>query len=312
MQNKKPQLRIVVYEAEVSQYLFYELLYSFWFERGRSVNIKQLPVSCLPVSLFQDFFCGNLTLEQWAEFAETIGLDYIDINRRCLMDSSIDEVEKKAADLRLPVMMVTTYSDFSAPEASARATAIEAAKKDILITGALGGKYIRLTAGQHYPRQDENEAIDYIYDGFEACIPTAEFAGVRILLENHSKPGAWQYDDFDFHFARMVKLWEKMKELPIGVNYDTANGFALDNWLALMEMFGTRIETIHMNDLASISPLQFACVGEGIVPLEEQMKALYTMGFRGPVCIEEAAMEGKNGVIRAVQNTRAILESTCG
>lgn len=272
----------------------------------------QLPVSCLPVSLFQDFFHGELSLEQWAEFAAETGLDYIDINRRCLMDLSVDEVEKKAGSLRLPVMMVTTYSDFTAPDAAERAAAIEAAKRDILITGALGGKYIRLTAGQHYPQQDEDEAIGYIYDGFAACIPAAEAAGVRILLENHSKPGAWQYDDFDFHFGRMVKLWEKMKELPIGVNYDTANGFALDNWQALMEMFGARIATIHMNDLASIKPLQFACVGEGIVPLEEQMKALYAMGFRGPVCIEEAAMEGKKGVTRAVQNTRVILERTCG
>ena len=272
---------------------------------------EQLPVSCLPVSLFQDFFRGELSLEQWAEFAAETGLDYIDINRRCLMDLPIDEVEKKAAGLRLPVMMVTTYSDFTAPDAADCAAAIEAAKKDILITGALGGKYIRLTAGQHYPQQDEDEAIGYIYEGFAACIPTAESVGVRILLENHSKPGAWQYDDFDFHFERMAKLWEKMKELPIGVNYDTANGFALDRWQTLMKMFGERIDTIHMNDLASIKPLQFACVGEGIVPLEEQVRALYTMGFRGPVCIEEAAMEGKSGVIRAVQNTKAILKKTC-
>lgn len=270
--------------------------------------MSKLPVSCLPVSLFQDFFQGRINLEEWAEFAAETGLDYIDINRKCLMDLTVPQVEARAAGLKLPVMMVTTYSDFTAPDAEERKNVIEHAKEDILLTAALGGKYIRLTAGQHYPEQDETEAIRYIYEGFEACIPVAQKAGVGILLENHSKPGAWTYSDFDFHYERMLNLWDVMKELPIGVNYDTANAYALSHWKELLNAFGDRIETVHVNDLASIHPLRFACIGEGIVPLEEQMEALLAAGFRGPVCIEEAGMDGKEGIRRSVKNTRNLLE----
>jgi len=269
--------------------------------------MAMLPVSCLPVSLFQDFFQGRLSIEEWAEFAAEIGLDCIDINRKCLMDLTVPQVEERAAKLKLPVMMVTTYSDFTAPDAEERKNVIEHAKEDILLTAALGGKYIRLTAGQHYPDQDEAEAIRYIYEGFEACIPVAQEAGVGILLENHSKPGAWTYNDFDYHYERMLKLWDVMKELPIGANYDTANAFALNHWKELLDAFGDRIETIHVNDLASIQPLQFACIGEGITPLEEQMAALIAAGFRGPVCIEEAGMDGKAGIRRSVNYTREVL-----
>lgn len=272
------------------------------------MNSLQMPVSCLPVSLFHDFFQGSMTLKRWSAFAKGIGLDYIDINRKCLMDLTVGEVERMAKDLYLPVMMVTTYSDFTIPDAEGRAAAIEAAKNDILITAALGGKYIRLTAGQHYPIQDEKEAIEHVCDGFEACISTAEKAGVRILLENHSKPGAWQYNDFNFHFERMIKLWERVKELPIGVNYDTANSYALHKWRELLKVFNERIETIHVNDLDTISPLRFSCIGDGIVPLEEQIKALLAIGFQGPVCIEEAGMEGIVGIHRSVKFTRSLLE----
>ena len=272
------------------------------------MNSLQRHVSCLPVSLFQDFFQGSMTLKRWSAFAKGIGLDYIDINRKCLMDLTVGEVEKMAKDLYLPVMMVTTYSDFTIPDAEERTATIEAAKNDILITAALGGKYIRLTAGQHYPMQDEKEAIGYVYDGFEACVSTAEKSGVRILLENHSKPGAWQYNDFDFHFERMIKLWERVKELPIGINYDTANSYALHKWRELLEVFNGRIETIHVNDLDSIYPLRFTCIGDGIVPLEEQIRELFALGFQGPVCIEEAGMEGIVGIHRSVKFTKRLLE----
>jgi len=272
------------------------------------MNISQTPISCLPVSLFQDFFDNKVGILDWAAYAAGLGLDCIDMNRRCLPDVTTRQAEVVRKNLAVPLMMVTTYSDFTAPEASERAAAVGTAKEDIRITGALGGKYIRLTAGQHYPMQDEKKAIEYIFDGFAACIPTAEAAGVRILLENHSKPGAWRYPDFNFHFERMMKLWEKIRTLPIGVNFDTANGYALGNWNELVDAFGDRIEAVHVNDLESVTPLKFGCVGEGIVPQIDILRAVWKHGFCGPVCIEEACMRGKAGIETAFRNTRSILK----
>ena len=272
------------------------------------MSISNTPVSCLPVSLFQDFFDRSMNLVDWAAYAKELGMDYIDLNRRCLLDMTVEEAAAISEKLAVPVMMVTTYSDFTNPDPKALEEAVEAAKHDIALCAALKAKYLRLTAGQAYPDQDDDEMIDRIYRCFQACLPVAQEAGVGILLENHSKPGAWQYPDFDFHFERMLKLWEKMKDLPIGVNFDTANGYALENWRALVEAFGDRIETVHINELESISPLKFGCVGEGIVPQVEILQEVWKYGFHGPICIEEACMRGKEGIKTAFLNTKSILK----
>jgi len=269
---------------------------------------KQLPVSCLPVSLFQRFFNQEETVLSWASYAAELGLDYIDMNRKCFLDMTVEEAKQAREKLAVPVMMVTTYSDFTNPDSNGLKMAIEDAKNDIKLSAAIGAKYIRLTAGQGYPDQPEHEMVDRIYHCFEECLPVAKEAGIRLLLENHSKPGAWQYPDFDFHFDRMLMLWEKIKDLPIGINFDTANGYAVGNWRALVDAFGERIETIHINDLESIIPLKFGCVGEGIVPQTNILRAIWRYDFRGPVCIEEACMRGREGIETAYKNTKQILE----
>ena len=267
-----------------------------------------MKLSCLPVSLFQSFFDGSVNLPLWSEQAGQLGLDCVDINIRCLKDLPVSAVEKMAETLPVPVLMVTTYSDFTNPDPVCREQAVELAKHHIAMTAALKGRYLRLTAGQAYPGLSEGAVINGVYDCFAACLPAAEEAGVRLLIENHSKPGAWQYDDFDFHLQRMIRLWEKLRELPIGVNYDTANGFALQDWKQLLEVFRGRIETVHVNDLVSVQPLKFCCVGDGIVPIGEQLAALYADGFRGEICIEEAGMEGLAGIGRSVAHTKQLLQ----
>lgn len=269
-------------------------------------------LSCLPVSLFSAFFDGTMDLPAWSEQAGQMGLDAVDLNIRCLKNLQRSAAEALAEALPVPVLMVTTYSDFTNPDPACRKQAVALAKDHIAMTAALGGNYLRLTAGQAYPGLSEDAAIGGVYDCFAACMPAAEAAGVRLLIENHSKPGAWQYDDFDFHFDRMVRLWQRLQALPIGVNYDTANAFALHRWQELLDVFRGRIETVHVNDLISVDPLNFCCIGDGIVPIGAQLEALFAAGFRGPVCIEEAGMQGLEGIRRSVGETRRMLGQICG
>jgi sugar phosphate isomerase/epimerase len=70
-----------------------------------------------------------------------------------------------------------------------------------------------------------------------------------------------------------------------------------------------RIATIHLNDLASVEPLAFARVGEGIVPLEEMVRAVYATGYEGPICIEEAGFQGWEGTVKAVEYTCQLREA---
>ena len=67
-----------------------------------------------------------------------------------------------------------------------------------------------------------------------------------------------------------------------------------------------RIATVHINDLASIEPLKFCLVGQGIVPMRQILDAVYATGFAGELCIEEAAFMGWEGIEKAAQFTLSL------
>ncbi len=259
----------------------------------------QTKISCLPVSLYKEFFEGRLTIETWSEKAKALGLAAIDINALFIREKSEEDIAEIRKRLSLPVLMVSAYSDFTHPDKAERARVIETAKADMRRAKAIGAAYIRLTAGQHHPEADEAEMLSWARDGFLECAKVSEETGVKILLENHSQPGAWAYPDYVFDTERFLKTWAALSDLPIGVNFDTANAYALGAWEQLLAAVSGRIETVHLNDLSSLSPLGFALVGAGIVPLGEMMEAIYKTGFSGAVCIEEASFTCWDGISRA-------------
>ncbi len=260
-------------------------------------------ISCLPVSLYSEFFAGERTIPQWSKQAQKLGLDAVDINALFLREKSEEEIAQIRQQLAIPVLMVSAYSDFTLPCPEKRAEAVEIAKADIRRAAAIGAKYIRLTAGQDYPGQVDDEVCRRVYDCFAICVETAKEYGVEILLENHSKPGAWQYIDYNFNMEHFLQLWDVLKELPIRVNFDTANAYALTDWKRILNAVAGRIATIHINDLASVEPLKFCLAGDGIVPMEEILNAVYAAGFCGDICLEEAAFLGWEGVEKAAAYT---------
>ena len=263
-------------------------------------------ISCLPVSLYKEFFAGDRTIPQWSAQARGLGLDCVDINALFIRDMSMDEIARIRAQLEVPVLMVSAYSDFTLPDEAARAEALQTALADMERAAAIGAKYIRLTAGQAYPGEDDAVMCQRVYDCFAVCCQQAEKLGLTILLENHSKPGAWQYIDYNFDLAHFLQLWDVLKPLPICVNFDTANAYALAEWKQILNAVAGRIATVHINDLSSVEPLQFCMAGAGIVPMEEIMDAVYATGFQGDICLEEAAFLGWEGIEQATAYTLAL------
>ena len=260
-------------------------------------------ISCLPVSLYPGFFSGERTIPQWSKQAAGLGLDCIDINALFIRDMTEEQIRQIRQDLTVPVLMVSAYSDFTLPDDGLRAQALQTALEDMERAAAIGAKYIRLTAGQAYPDQEDAVMCQRVYDCFSVCCEKARQLGLTILLENHSKPGAWQYIDYNFHLEHFLMLWDKLKSLPIRVNFDTANAYALGDWKKILNAVAGRISTVHINDLASIEPLQFCLAGSGIVPMDEILDAIYATGFQGDICLEEAAFAGWEGIEKATAYT---------
>jgi sugar phosphate isomerase/epimerase len=260
-------------------------------------------ISCLPVSLYQEFFSGVRTIPQWSRQAAALGLDSVDINALFLREKSLEEIEALRKELTVPVLMVSAYSDFTLPDEKLREEAVQTALEDIARASAMGAKYIRLTAGQAYPNEPDDVMCQRVYDCFARCVPVAQENGVTILLENHSKPGAWQYIDYNFNMEHFLQLWEVLKPLPICVNFDTANAYALTDWKKILNAVAGRIATVHINDLSSVEPLTFCMAGAGLVPMEQIMDAVYATGFQGDICLEEAAFQGWEGIKKATAYT---------
>lgn len=266
-------------------------------------------ISCLPVSLYPDFYAGKITIPQWSEKAAKLGLDCVDINALFIREKTIPEIAQIRQQLCVPVLMVSAYSDFTHPDDAARREILQTALEDMERAKAIGAKYIRLTAGQAYPDQPDEAVCNRVYDCFAVCARKAEDLGITILLENHSKPGAWQYPDYNFDLERFLLLWQRLKKLPISVNFDTANGWALQDWGKILSAVSGRIATVHINDLSCVKPLIFCMAGAGTVPVDTMLDAIYATGFRGDICLEEAAFLGWEGLEKAVAYTLALVKN---
>ena len=265
-------------------------------------------ISCLPVSLYSEFFSGERTVPGWSKDAEALGLSSVDINALFLRGKTLEEIAQLRKELTIPVLMVSAYSDFTLPDPDLREEAVQTAFGDMERAAAIGAKYIRLTAGQAWPGEDDETMCQRVYDCFARCVPVAQQLGLTILLENHSKPGAWQYVDYNFHMEHFLMLWDKLKALPISINFDTANACALGDWRRILKAVAGRIATVHLNDLDSIDPLHFCLVGQGLVDMEGMLRAVYATGFSGELCIEEASFHGWEGIRLAAQYTHFLVD----
>lgn len=269
--------------------------------------------SCLPVSLFRQIISGQMTIGQWAVAAKEIGFDQIDISTlflRARTPIELGKVRRELTEAGMKLAMITTYPDFTVPDPQQQERELAYAVADIAAASELGARYLRITAGQYYEHQDEDETVRRVTSAFARCCDYAERWGVQLLLENHSKPGAWEFEDFNFETSRFLKLVDATADLPIGINFDTANTYARgDDVLALFRHIYDRVLAIHINDLKTPHTLSFTGIGEGTAPIQEVFVEAKKQGFSGLLSIEEVGMQGLAGISRSYHNAKRLWEN---
>ena len=139
-----------------------------------------------------------------------------------------------------------------------------------------------------------------VVESFKEAAETAEKYKVKLLFENHSKPGVWEYTDFSHPTDIFVEIYEKTKDTGIGINFDTCNTLAFgDRPLPLLDKVFDRVETIHIADIKEKGSFQPVYIGSGIVPFDEIFAFLVKKKFNGWFCIEEASDMGIDAVKKA-------------
>ena len=267
-----------------------------------------MKVSCLPVSFFSTIQSGRMSVKDWARLARTCGLDAIDLSILLIKNHTsvyLDNLKRDLEQEQMTVTMVTAYPDYTHPDRLQRERERDYFSRDIALASEIGAKYLRITAGQAHPEMGIREGVRLTVENFKMAADMARRYNIRLLFENHSKPGCWKYADFSHPSSIFLEIVHGIRDTDIGINFDTANTLvAGEDVLRVLDEVMDRIETVHAADTAAAGELKPVVIGTGAAPIARVMEKLKSQKFDGWICIEEASNTGVAGVKRAVDFIR--------
>jgi sugar phosphate isomerase/epimerase len=265
-------------------------------------------LSCLPVSFFADIVEGRLSVPDWARMAADIGLDGYDVSILFVGDRSPDGLSALRSECEqsgLPLVMVTSYPDFTHPDAAHRERELELAHEVVRASATLGARYVRVTAGQAHPETARAQGVAWAIDGLTRLQDLARDLDCTVVYENHAKPGAWTYTDFSQPPDIFLEIVEGTADVGLAVNFDTGNAasFARDP-VQLLRAVIDRVVSLHAADTAEKGVQQAVLLGTGVTPFRELFAELKQAGWDGWICMEEYAQMGREGVEAAARFIR--------
>lgn len=271
---------------------------------------KLLKLSCLPVSLFPQLTDGSMTLPDWFALASDCGLNGVDISMSFLHSHAAAYLRQMREMLEaqpLPVVMCTTYPDFTHPDREQRRRELLYFLSDMALCSQLGIEYLRVLAGQAHPETNVDDGIRWAVENIRRCADYADTLGIKLVYEDHGKPGAWDYIDMTFQPERFLRVVDGIWDTPVGINFDIGNIVAAgEDPLPVLEKVCPKVETIHVTDMAAWGRFEPVAIGTGVVPLKDSFHYLKANGFGGWVSIEEASGRGETGIREAVAYTRRL------
>jgi sugar phosphate isomerase/epimerase len=269
-----------------------------------------MKLSCIPVSFFKEIIGGSMTVAEWARMGKEIGLDAIDVSILFVPDrsrSAVAGLRKSIEAAGMRVAMVASYPDFTHPDAAQRARELALAQEVVEVAAGLGAEMVRVTAGQAHPETGRENGIRWATEGLRTLLDRTRKSGVRLVYENHGKPGVWTYTDFSQPPDIFLAIVRATAEVGLGLNFDTANATAFSpDPLELLEQCIERVVSIHAADTAVHGELKPVLLGTGLAPLAAIFQRLVRAGWDNWICIEEASFQGRAGVEKAVRYVRRL------
>ena len=269
-------------------------------------------LSCIPVSFFAAISQGQMTLAKWMDFAVELGLDGIECSPLLVkpLGPATPAEFRRLADARgLAVSNYTGYSDFAHPDPEVRKRELAALLKNLEAARELGAPSVRALTGQQWPGVNQEDGIQWVVEGIRRAAEEADRMGLRVNVENHTKAATWTHFDFAMQGEVFLRVMERLREVPVGVQFDIANPMvAGEDTLVLFEQVRSRVGYVHVNDVQKVGVFEFVPVGTGLAPIREVLKRLREQVYAGWVGIEEASRTGEQGFHQAVQYTRQALQ----
>lgn len=272
-----------------------------------------MKISCLPCSLFGDVQSGKMTVKDWAQEAKNIGYDGFDISLLMLTGHTqtyIDKIKSDFEAVGLPAVMATTYPDFTHPDAKQRQREWDYLMRDIALCDQLGIQYLRVLAGQKHDGVELEQGIAWASEYLHLVDSAAKKYGVKLVFENHAKPGAWDNVDFSYPVDVFFRVFNSLADTDIRLNFDIGNLVSQGvEPLPILEKVISRVETVHISDMKEFGVFAPSEIGKGVCPIPEVIALLKVHGYDGWLCIEESSGNGITGIKRAWEYVDSVKKS---
>jgi len=272
----------------------------------------------MPLSVFPKAFIPALCVERTMTpyqlvdlAADQFNVDGLEFYWEFVPEGRVEQdqlaVYVRTCGLQMPMMCYSP--DFVTSDRREWEAQVAGQREAIETTGRMGGHFCRVLSGQRRPDVSRRDGIVMVAEAITTLLPTAEQAGVTMIIENHYKDAHWLYPEFAQKMDVFLELLAAIPDHPnFGVNFDPSNALvAGDDPIELLLAVKDRLKTMHasdrfltenstLEDLRSIddagaagyaSILQHGVVGRGAVDYDAIFSVLREIEFRGWISIED-------------------------
>lgn len=238
---------------------------------------------------FTNLACPSWTIEQVAETAARLGYDAVELR---LLDGEVIDPSADAARVEravticrgqgVEVCAFDTSCRFNHPDSDERARNVEDLRRWLALAGQARVPLLRVFGGQGEPGHTADEENAWVAESLRQAAPEAERWGVTVALETHDAFASARRVAAvlnGVNSPRVAALWDSHHPYRVGESAED-----------VIAALGPRIAHVHVKDARRTSPdsadWQLVLVGEGEVPVREQLATLRQRGYDGYVSVE--------------------------
>jgi sugar phosphate isomerase/epimerase len=241
---------------------------------------------------FTTLACPAWSIEQVAHAATSLGYDGVEL--RLLDGNVIDpaadraKVEQAVARCRaagVEVCALDSSCTFNHADPGARERQVADLGRWIDLARDLQVPLVRVFGGHARPglAPEPPEVVNgWVAEALARAAPAAEQAGVTVVLETHDA----------FSSARRVAdVLQRVNSPRVAALWDSHHPYQMgETPQDVIDALGPRIAHVHVKDARRTTPdgsdWQLVLLGEGEVPVREQLQALARHGYNGYISVE--------------------------
>lgn len=195
----------------------------------------------------------------------------------------IEQTKKQIRDRKLRIACVSSSANLYMDDPEKRAKELSDARRFIDLASSLGAPYVRVFGGK--AESDKNPVPD---DATKARVA----AGLRELGKYSGPKGVTVIIESHDHFTSSATLKDVLSAANseyVGLLWDAHHTFATSNEdpAFTVQQLGQWIRHTHLKDsVGKGEDRKYVLTGTGNVPIEGQIKALQSIGYKGFYCFE--------------------------